>query len=85
MRNEVYASVTGWESFEPWLSRIESLERDIAWSVAEEIPQEWYGGDWDALQKLVQTLIERQRRVRELIEEFRVSPRRPFPLWKSTN
>ncbi len=85
MRNEVYAAVTGWESFEPWLSRIEVLEKDAVWAVAGEIPPEWYGGDWNALEKLVLALIARQQRVRELIEEFRISPRRPFPLWKNEN
>jgi hypothetical protein len=81
-RNEVYASVRGWESFEPWLSRIEKMEEDTVWSLAGEIPPEWYGGEWEELEKLVQTLIRRRGTVRELIEAFRVSPRRPFPEWK---
>ena len=36
-RNEVYAKVTGWASFEPWLSRIEKLENDAIWKLAGEI------------------------------------------------
>jgi len=36
----------------------------------------------DELEKLVRTLIGRRRVVRELIEAFRVSPRRPFPGWR---
>jgi len=28
-RNEVYARVNGWESFEPWLSRIEKLDEPM--------------------------------------------------------
>jgi len=81
-RNEVYEGVRGWESFEPWLSRIEKMEEDVVWSLAGEIPPEWYGGEWDELEKLVRTLIGRRRVVRELIEAFRVSPRRPFPGWR---
>jgi len=80
-RNEVYASVTGWESFEPWLSRIENMEQDVIWSAAGEIPPDWYGNEWDALERLVKTLISRQGMVRELIMAFRSSPRRPFPHW----
>jgi hypothetical protein len=80
-RNEVYASVRGWESFEPWLSRVEKMEQDTVWSLAGEIPPEWYGGEWEELEKLVQTLIRRRGTVRELIDAFRVSPRRPFPEW----
>jgi len=77
-RNEVYAGVRGWESFEPWLSRIEVMDDDSIWKAASEIPPEWYCSDWDALEKLAQELIERRPRVRELIVLFRNSPRRPF-------
>ena len=80
-RNEAYAWVKGWESFEPWLSRIENLCEKEIWSVAQEIPPEWYGSDWNALEKLGCALIERRARVRELITSFRASPRRPFPGW----
>jgi len=79
--NEVYAAVRGWESFEPWLSRIERMEEDFVWSRAAEIPPEWYGGAWDELERLIRILIERRGMVRELIEAFRVSPRMPFPEW----
>jgi ABC-type nitrate/sulfonate/bicarbonate transport system substrate-binding protein len=77
----VYAAVKGWASFEPWLGRIEKLEEDEIWRVAGEIPPAWYGGTWDALEALVERLIERRAAVRELIAAFRMSPRRPFPEW----
>jgi len=80
-RNEVYARIRGWESFEPWLSRIEQLNDEGIWRVAGEIPPAWYGGCWDELEALVQRLIERKTTVRELILAFRESPRRPFPEW----
>jgi hypothetical protein len=80
-RNEVYEDVRGWESFEPWLSRIEKMEADVVWALAGEIPPEWYGGEWHELEKLAQTLIGRRGAVRNLIEAFRTSPRRPFPGW----
>jgi len=81
-RNEVYLGVRGWESFEPWLSRIEKMDEQVIWAEAGEIPQEWYGNEWEALEKLVRELIERRSRVRELVTAFRLSPRRPFPNWK---
>jgi hypothetical protein len=80
-RNEVYAGIRGWESFEPWLSRVEKMEGDVVWSVAGEIPPEWYGGEWEALERLVKELISRRELVRGLIEVFRISARRPFPRW----
>src|SRR5579863_7151446 len=80
-RNEVYEDVRGWESFEPWLSRIEKMEAGSLWDIVNVIPPEWYESDSDELEKLVRTLIERRVLVRELIEAFRTSPRRPFPGW----
>jgi len=80
-RNEVYAGIRGWQSFEPWLSRIENMNEDIVWNVAGDIPPEWYDGEWDELEKLVRQLIQRRELVRGLIEIFRISPRRPFAGW----
>jgi HipA-like protein len=79
-RNDVYAGVLGWDSFEPWLGRIESMDPEQICKIAAEIPPEWYG-DWDDLAKLVQKLMDRRGRVRELIHDFRTSSRQPFPNW----
>jgi hypothetical protein len=79
--NTVYRSVTGWASFEPWLSRIENLAPETAWAIAEIIPPEWYGGDLSALELMIDRLLARRARVRELIVGFGESARRPFPNW----
>jgi hypothetical protein len=79
--NSVYRGVIGWASFEPWLSRIEELEPEVAWAIAEMIPPEWYGGDLSALEVLLEKLLARRARVRELIVAFRESVRQPFPNW----
>jgi hypothetical protein len=80
-RNMVYREVTGWESFEPWLTRIEEFEAERVWAIAETVPPEWYEGNAGDLEALVEKLIERRTRVRELITSFRESSRRPFPNW----
>jgi hypothetical protein len=80
-QNTVYRGVTGWASFEPWLSRIENLSPHIAWEIAEIIPPDWYGGDLSALELLLERLLARRARVRELIMGFRESTRLPFPNW----
>lgn len=80
-RNWVYAGITGWESFEPWLSAIENLDESAVAECAGSIPPEWYG-EWDDMERLVCALIKRQARVRELIDEFRKSSRQPFCSWK---
>jgi len=82
-RNQVYANVCGWESFEPWLSRIENIEAQQLWSIAEVVPPEWYGSASEDLEQLVEHLLCRRCRVRELIESFRKSSREPFPNWKA--
>jgi hypothetical protein len=81
-RNDVYECVTSWDSFEPWLSRIETFPESSLWPLAEEIPPEWYGGASDELERLLQHLLARRSRVRELILDFRNSSRNPFPNWR---
>ena len=83
-RNDVYQGVTSWQSFEPWLSRIENFTDRSLWALADEIPPEWYGGAGDELERLLCRLLERRPRVRELILDFKNSSRNPFPNWKET-
>jgi hypothetical protein len=81
--NRVYEAITGWDDFEPWLTRIEDMPTETLWSVAEDVPPEWYGGDPSELEQLMETLVKRRSRVRELITGFRESTRNPFPYWGS--
>jgi hypothetical protein len=55
------------------------------WKVAEEIPPEWYGGDPGVIERLMEALLQRRARVRELIDQFRRSNREPFPQWGMAN
>ncbi len=80
-RNDVYGEITGWESFEPWLTRMETMAAETVWAVAGEVPPEWYGGDTGEMEALVEKLLARRSRIRELIEDFGKSERRPFPKW----
>jgi hypothetical protein len=83
-RNDVYREVGGWESFEPWLTRLETLPAETVWTLANEVPPEWYGGDLGAMEALVEKLLARRSRIRELIEGFGKSNRKPFPKWGGT-
>jgi hypothetical protein len=80
-RNQVYSLVTGWNDFEPWLSRIEAMEPERLWEIAENVPPEWYGGDLSEIERLMEQMLSRRSRVREMIESFRESDREPFPSW----
>jgi hypothetical protein len=81
-RNLVYADVEDWKCFEPALTRAEQMNVDEIWACAESIPPEWYEHDVDGLERLVETLMSRRNRIRELIAGFRDSSRQPFPQWK---
>ena len=81
-RNDVYASVTGWDSFEPWLSRIKCFPESSLWPLVDQIPPEWYGSAADELDRLLTDLLDRRSRVRELILSFKDSSRNPFPNWR---
>ncbi len=80
-RNLVYEWIVGWESFEPWLGRVERMEPPTLWKIAEAVPPEWYGGDPGTIEGLVGELIQRRGKVREMIDLFRMSEREPFPNW----
>jgi hypothetical protein len=77
----VYEAVTGWDSFEPTLSRIEKFPADDLWQLASEVPAEWYEGDKDDLAYLIELLCKRRTIVRSLIIDFRGCSRNPFPKW----
>jgi len=80
-RNSVYQHVRGWEAFAPWLERIENFDPVVVREIAGEIPPQWIVNDWKALERLVDQIIERRGKVRELIAAFRDSSRQPFPAW----
>jgi hypothetical protein len=83
-RNSVYADVSGWDAFDPVLTKAEEAELIDIWRCAEPIPPEWYGHDPGALERLVEKLYERRTKIRDLIGAFRDSTRNPFPNWKES-
>lgn len=80
--NFVYAQVTGWESFEPALSRAEAMDYGDLWRCASHMPKHWYQEDRNGLARLIDALYIRRGLIRELIASFRDSSRNPFPNWK---
>ena len=80
-RNDVYAGVTGWDSFEPWLSRIEEFPEHLLWSMVDQIPPEWYRFAVEELDRLLSQVLERRSLVRDLVLSFKNSSRNPFPNW----
>lgn len=82
-RHRVYQSVRGLDSFEPWLTRVETkIAESTLDDAAKEIPPEWYGADIDALMQLLEQLLRRRKLVRDLIVSAWKSSAQPFPNWK---
>ncbi len=67
---EVYAEVAGWESFEPTLSRIETIDYADLWRCAAQIPYDWIEYDGEGLFALIEVLHRRRSMVRKLIRTF---------------
>jgi hypothetical protein len=74
--------VRGLESFEPWITRIEKLDALALEEAASEIPPDWYEGNQDALERLMEQLLRRRTMVRDLIVSAWKSSAQPFPNWK---
>ncbi len=45
-RNDVYAGITGWDSFEPWLSKIEDFPESSLWPLVDQRSSEPPSGHW---------------------------------------
>ena len=60
---------------------METMEADTIWTAAGQVPPEWYGGDLSEMEALVEKLLRRRSRIREFVEDFGRSDRRPFPKW----
>jgi hypothetical protein len=80
-RQRVYENVTGWESFEPALTRAEQMDLDELCRYAAQVPEEWYEYDVSGLNRLTERLYRRRLTIRDLISGFRKSNRNPFPNW----
>ncbi len=83
-RNDVYREIRGWNAFEPWLTRIQTISEDAVWAAAADVPPEWYGSDLAEMEALMEKLLQRRSRMWELVEAFRKSDREPFPKWGET-
>jgi hypothetical protein len=81
-RPAAYESVTGWESFQPWLDRILHFPEEVMDEACKRVPQEWIQGEEQALEAVLERLLERRRRVPDLIAECRRARPQWFPHWR---
>src|SRR4029077_2167925 len=56
-RHSVYRHVTGMDSFEPWLTRVEErMSRSQLGEIAGSIPPEWYNDEYAKLDELIEQI-----------------------------
>jgi len=78
-RKLVYQDVVGWQSFEPWLGRIESFRLSTLREIAADVPPQWV--EPEKLSQLIERIDARRSRVRELLAAVHQSPHNPFGAW----
>ncbi len=81
-RRTVYRAVKSIHDFEPWIERIRNFPPEVFDRALSALPPAWIGPDLDALEKMLQTLLRRGKRIQALLEECRNAPGNPFPEWR---
>ena len=82
-RTAVYSDVTGLDSFQPFLGRLENLGDDFLEEAASAVPPEWYEGDTEQLSGLLSELLRRRSLLTEMLLACRNSAPKSFPQWRS--
>ncbi len=80
-RRFVYEQVRGLESFEPFLTRIENLDAARLEECVRGIPDDWCAPEREQLERLLEKIYERRRRLRQAIVDAKNSSLHPFPNW----
>ena len=81
-RPSVYRGVASLADFEPWLERIVHFPEELIDRTIKQIPPAWLEGDEEALQKLLDQLLHRRKRVPDLIEACRHGRVGVFTSWR---
>jgi hypothetical protein len=81
-RRAVYEGITSLADFEPWLEQVVNFPEEVLDRAWKSIPPEWIDGEEEALERLLERLFERRKRVPQLIAACRESKTNPFPNWK---
>jgi len=70
------------DDFQPWLDRVKHFPEDVIDQALKRLPPQWYSGEEDHLERLMQKLMARRKRVPTLIEDCRGARSNPFPQWR---
>jgi hypothetical protein len=82
-RPVVYRDVRGLDDFQPWLDRVISFPEQVIDDALRQLPPDWVADDSDSLSHLLERLLERRRRVPDLLRECARGGPNPFPNWRN--
>ncbi|HEY1757293.1 MAG TPA: HipA family kinase [Bryobacteraceae bacterium] len=77
----VYSGVRGLADFEPWLERIRHFPEEVVDQAVKQLPPAWLDGEEADLERLLDRLLSRRKRVADLIQDCRAGRADPFPAW----
>ena len=81
-RRVVYDSVRSLDDFQPWLDQVIHFPEEVLDRAWRNIPPDWVDGESELLERLLEQLFARRKRVPELIAASRESRTNPFPNWR---
>jgi hypothetical protein len=77
----VYEGVRSLDDFQPWLERIMNCPAEVLDEACRRLPLEWISGEERDLERLLETLWRRRRRVPDLLAEVKRARPSLFPNW----
>ncbi len=81
-RRAVYDCVRSLNDFQPWLDQVRNFPEEVIDRAWKGVPLEWLEGDEDELERLLERLLERRKRMAETLEACREARVNPFPNWR---
>jgi hypothetical protein len=81
-RRQVYDSVRSLEDFQPWLDQVIHFPEEVIDRAWKGLPPAWTEGEEEALERLLEELYERRKRMPELLTACREARTNPFPNWQ---
>ena len=79
-RRMVYSDLRTIEDLEPWMNRVRHFPDTVLDCALRRIPPEWIEGEEEELERLLETLLRRSKRIGELIEQSQSV----FPNWANS-
>lgn len=80
-KGQVYRAIKDWEVFEPFIEAFMSVSATAVWTIAQDIPPEWYDGRRGDLDALVEALLRRRSSIFTLVEKQLKATPELFPQW----